>query len=341
MDVCREPAAQQPPEEADVASEARLSSKASKREFQKLPLIQRPAIELLTASEAAWQTTVLVFAISSPLVLALLRVSATCGVVAALLATAAAASSPQWGSFRRDLALSLLRAVVVGDDPRVILAALWFAHGVGVSLEELAEAEELREAVCGQLRRAAASGDVNMARSAGRIIRVLDETRAKQAVAASEMICEEQRPLLRPNTPTSLVLLRPPPAASAAPPAPMMPAVLEPLDLSGAHDENMQQAATTAREEAEDAVAAPVDLTTDGRQGESTLAPGTADWPRCARVAPLAVYASSGRPVRNPLEAEAAADREDCESEGGLSLAEELGFVEVGSETWLKEEGCR
>jgi hypothetical protein len=142
-------------------------------------VVKKPKIELLTESEAAWQTSLVMSVLPSIVVVALAQQSIFLGSILALCLT------PLVGAgciavvlihcgHGRSLALSCLQATIAFNDARMIQAALWFAQTTGVSAQDLVSTRALLVAV----RRRAASGVVP-GWDAERASRVFGEATAK------------------------------------------------------------------------------------------------------------------------------------------------------------------
>jgi len=161
--------------------------------------VQRRAIELLTASEAAWQAAIFVLFAATCLVAAVgIRRLDLLGIALGAPPAAMVAMSTAWKrrtGCEAAAALSSLRAAVASGDELAIRTALSLARAAGVSAEELASSEELRAVVLQKLRRAAAGGDAGRATAATRVVAALEAMRCSGPVPSGEQ---------RPSTPTSL-----------------------------------------------------------------------------------------------------------------------------------------
>eukprot|EP00928_Gymnodinium_smaydae_P057442 TRINITY_DN40684_c0_g1_i1.p1 TRINITY_DN40684_c0_g1~~TRINITY_DN40684_c0_g1_i1.p1 ORF type:complete len:309 (+),score=48.95 TRINITY_DN40684_c0_g1_i1:48-929(+) len=159
------------------------------------PMITKPALELLTASEAAWQTSVLVsastvLAIAASIHYSMFLGAAVAVVLAPVLGIAGATGLLIWCGYGRHLALGCFRATVACDDTRAIRVALLLAQFAGVSPEELASTQALRVAIQKQLKRVSTqqqrrAAPVHMATApTSRMVEQLQTMRGSAAAAA-------------------------------------------------------------------------------------------------------------------------------------------------------------
>eukprot|EP00927_Polykrikos_kofoidii_P037110 TRINITY_DN31290_c0_g1_i1.p1 TRINITY_DN31290_c0_g1~~TRINITY_DN31290_c0_g1_i1.p1 ORF type:complete len:314 (+),score=46.69 TRINITY_DN31290_c0_g1_i1:47-943(+) len=160
-------------------------------------MADKPLFELLTASEAAWQTMILVSFCTCPVLLAIARLSAVLGLAFAAVFAVAITSLAGRG---RDITLGCLRIGALCQNARLILVALWFAQSFGLSLTDIAGNEEFRDAIQRTLHRAARSEKSSSVLAASRIAVALNravgrgsphvDVHDKGSVPASDVVAE-------------------------------------------------------------------------------------------------------------------------------------------------------
>mmetsp|Transcript_32979 Transcript_32979/g.61472 ORF Transcript_32979/g.61472 Transcript_32979/m.61472 type:complete len:309 (-) Transcript_32979:5655-6581(-) len=164
----------------------------------------RPAIELLTTAEAAWQVRVLILA-ATAYVFIIILVRYSPGVllltVLFLAAMVAALMFSVDRQTNRANALENLRSAFASGDAGRIRAAIWHARAAGVSAEEVASTKELRAAVSGKLRQALADQDVERLSTAVRCAQAaaISPEDAGEPLTAALSILNNAVPRTRPD----------------------------------------------------------------------------------------------------------------------------------------------